>query len=156
MVLLLAVGVLTFVTGAALLVLQGVLRERAMEAEALLGARAALAADGALAWFLTGGWTSPAAPDDGAGVPDALLAVPASVLDGGPRFRQDGEIRVRCLGEGEVPGRVVWKLTIQARHHLTAGPRTLATFRQTREAYVTTPAGVAGAAPVLGGWRTIH
>jgi len=156
MVLLLAVGVLIFTTGVALLVLQNVMRERAMEAEALLGARAALAADGALAWFLAGGWTSPAGREDGAGVPDTLLAVPARVLEDGPRFRQDGEIRVLYLGGGEVPGRDVWKLTLEARHHVTAGSRTLATYRQLREVYVTTPAGVAGAAPALGGWRTVH
>ena len=110
----------------------------------------------ALAWFLAGGWTSPVVPE--AGVPDfdTLLAVPAEVLEAGPGFRQDGEIGVRYLGEGEVRGRVVWRLTLQARHHVMTGSRTLATYRQTREVYVTTPAGVAGAAPALGGWRTVH
>lgn len=125
---------------------RSVLREWALEGDALQGDRAALAADDALAWFLAT-WTAPAAGGD------VLLAVPDEVYPEGPR--RSGTVQVRYLGGRPVgpgePAQVdAWKVTVTGRLHLGG------TWHQVREAYVLTPRGAPGAPPVLAAWRIVR
>jgi len=136
----LAWSVCTLAAMCVFLMHRAVLRGWTLEGEALLGARAALAADSALAWFLEEGWKAqPEGPGQGNG-PDGrtvaggeeILAVPPWVYPGEPA--QDGEVHVRFLGpSSRWPGTQLCRLTVVGR---VRGPRP---FVQTREVYITVP-----------------
>ncbi|NTV73783.1 MAG: hypothetical protein HGA66_06210 [Holophaga sp.] len=134
--LLMAMAVLALCAAAAWMVHRAVLRDVAMEGEALRGAWAALAADSAEAWFLKEGWKAlPPAPaqeegwDPRAGL---VLPVPPGIFPREPA--QDAEVRARFLGpSSRWPGSGLWRLTVVGR---VRGPRP---FVQTREVYVTIP-----------------
>ncbi|WP_306600158.1 hypothetical protein [Geothrix sp. 21YS21S-2] len=134
--LLMAVAVLALSAAAAWMMQRTVLRELAVEGEALRGAWAALAADSAEAWFLQEGWKAlPPRPAPGQGW-DAraglALPVPPGVFPREPA--QDGEVLVRFLGpSSRWPGTCLWRLTVVGR---VRGPRL---FVKTREVYVTVP-----------------
>ena len=150
---LLAFAILALATVALFSVHRSVLREWAMEGDALQGARAGLAADAALAWFLAD-WTSPA--PGGTPPPETVLRVPASALPDLAPLGVEGEVRVRFLGAlpgAQDPAWDVWRLLIQGRLVVRSGGRARAAFTQRRQAYVITPQGSAGAAPVLRAWR---
>lgn len=148
--LLLAVAVVTVAAGSALLVHRAVMRELAVEGEALLGARAALAADSSLAWFLEAGWRSVPAPGEG----DQVIPVPPGVFREEPPLVHDGEVRVRFLGpSARWPGSELWKLTVRGR--VMAGGRARA-FVQIREAYVTVPREEERGQPIKRAWRIVR
>lgn len=149
-------ALLVLATVPAVLAHRAVLREWALEGEALLGNQASLAADSSLAWCLGAGWT-PEPPDGAGDRAEALLTVPGSVLPGDRTVRTDGEIRVRFLGPwpGD-PGLEAWKLTVRGRVRVLAGGRPVRTFLQVREAWVTTPKATPGAGPVLRAWRIVR
>jgi len=145
--LLMAMAVLALCAAAAWMVHRAVLRDLAMEGEALRGAWAALAADSAEAWFMEEGWKAlPAQEEEGR---DAGLAlpVPPGVFPREPA--QDGEVRARFLGpSSRWPGSGLWCLTVVGR---ALGPRP---FVQTREVYVTIP-DVRGP-PTKRAWRIVR
>jgi len=156
--LLLAFSVLALATVAVFALHRNLLREWAMEGDALQGARAGLAADAALAWFLAE-WTTPAPGLPGGLQPDLVLAVPAGVLPEAPPWRVEGDVRVRFLGElpgAPDPGLDAWRLTLQGRVQVRSGGRIQGTYTQTRQAYVVTPRGGAGARPALRAWRVVR
>ncbi|BDU73365.1 hypothetical protein [Mesoterricola silvestris] len=147
--LLLVLGILTLCAAVAWMAHRAVLREQAVEGEALQGARAALAADSALAWFLEEGWRDvPALLDSGDGRGrEEVLGVPARVLPREPA--QSGEVRVRDLGpSSRWPGSRVWRLTVVGR---VTGPRP---FVQTREVYVSVAEG--RGPPIKRAWRIVR
>lgn len=134
--LLMAMAVLALCAAAAWMVHRAVLRDVAMEGEALRGAWAALAADSAEAWFLEEGWKDlpppPAQAAEEGWDPGPALPVPPWVFPREPA--QDGEVRARFLGpSSRWPGSGLWRLTVVGR---ALGPRP---FVQTREVYVTVP-----------------
>ena len=134
--LLMAMAVLALCAAAAWMVHRAVLRDLAMEGEALRGAWAALAADSAEVWFLEEGWKAlPLAPaQEEGGDAGAGLALPVLPWVFPREPAQDGEVRARFLGpSSRWPGTRLWRLTVVGR---VRGPRA---FVQTREVYVTIP-----------------
>ena len=159
--LLLAFAVLTLSTVAVYALHRNLLREWAMEGQALQGARAGLAADTALAWFLAE-WTTPEPEARGQGWAETRLAVPPGVLAGAAPapLVVDGEVRVRFLGplptsldpEGTLEA---WRVTVRGRLQVPGAGRG-GNYQQTRQAYVVTARGQAGARPVLRAWRVVR
>ncbi len=126
-----ALAVLALCAGAAWMVHRAVIRDLVTEGEALRGAWAALAADGAEAWFMREGWKALPATAGGEEAGFAL-AVPPWVFPREPA--QEGEVRARYLGPARRwPGSGLWRLKVVGR---ALGPRP---FVQTREVYVTIP-----------------
>ena len=129
-----------------------VLRGWTLEGDALLGDRAALAADSALAWALAGAGPALAGGDEAPGGPsETVLAVPAWVLGPEPGLGLAGEVRIRRLGPGPAPG-LWWRLTVEGRVAVPA-TRPVRTFRQIREAYGCTPPG---GTPAVRAWRIVR
>jgi len=126
-------------------------RELAMLADAQRGARAADAAESGLAWFLARAAVT--------GVP-CPLAAPAGMLDEDPAsgFRQDFELRVRCLGgvpqtgtgAGAGPAERLWQVT--AIGHCGARGQTEGDFIQVRELVVAVAGGPGRRLRILS-WR---
>jgi len=142
---LLVLAALAWTGAAAFAARRMVVRGWAMEGEALLGDRAALAADSSLTWALGEG----AGREGPAGT---VLTVPAPVLPPEPGLRQAGEVRFHRLGPGPGPG-VWWRLTVEGRVQVLAGSRPVRTFRQTREVYACqSPDGVM----TVWAWRIVR
>ena len=103
---------LTLMAGLGLATCRNLDRELAMLSDAAQGARAAAAAESALAWFL----------DRAASVdPATIPAPPEGLLDEGPEagYRQGFELRVHGLGAlgrpGEEPAERLWRVTAIGR-----------------------------------------
>ena len=149
--LLLAMAALALAAVPVLMMQLAVVREFALEGEALLGARAALAADSALAWFLRDGWRG-CQGRLGAELPDLGMAVPAGLFAGSPELTQEADLRVRFLGPSALATDVdAWQVTVRARVRVPAGPA----YQQTREAWLCVPRTEAGG-PVLRAWRIVR
>lgn len=146
--LLLVLGVLVVTTSGALALHHTLLRDVALEGEALRGARADLAADAVLAWFLLeGGALLTEERTDGS------LEAPGGIFVPGPGAREEGTVVFRRLGPLPEGGGWMWKVTLQVRHRVLAGNRTVAVSAQEREAYVSR---AAPAPPVLRAWRAVR
>jgi hypothetical protein len=141
--LLLVAGALALATAPALALQRTVARELAMEGEALRGARADLAADSVLDWFLSEGWTAlDACPQEGgADAPDGIFRP-------GPGTREGGSVHWRRLGSLPEQAGSLYRVRVRAFHRVPAG-----TFVQEREAYfVQSP----GCPPVFRAWRILR
>jgi hypothetical protein len=149
---LLAFGILTMATAMAFLMGEAAARAWRMEGEALQGARASLAADSALAWFLRDGRVFPAPPGS------RLFRAPPEVFPQERGLVRDAELLVSHLGPlpGSDPPLEVWKVTVTARLRVLAGDRAVATYRQVREAYVAAPRNEAGARAELRAVRIVR
>jgi len=92
----------------------------------------------------------------------AVLTVPAFALAGSAPapIRVAGDVRVAFLGElpralDPTASWEVWRVTVGGRVQVPgAGPG--GTYQQTRQAYVVTPRGQGGAAPILRAWRVVR
>jgi hypothetical protein len=136
--LLMALAILAIMTAAAFAVHRSVLREWALEGEALQGERAALAADSALGWVLDRWADRPV---------ETEFAVPGEVFPP----QASGRAWLLCLGEGPPGTRRLWKVTVEGR---IQPPGRSVPYRQVREAYVAEGEGTAN--PEVWAWRIVR
>ncbi len=155
--LLLLMSLMALLAAAGLQVHRSVVRELAMEGDALQGDRAALAADSTLAWFLEDGWREVHLADE---TPAVLVRAPGEVF-GEEAESTEGEVKVLRLGILEPePGiadgsaREVWKLTIRGRRRPPGGAGE-GGHAQVREAYLVRPAAAGDTPLALWAWRTV-
>lgn len=146
--LLLGAAVLALAAATGLAAHRVLARELAVEGEVLRGTRASLAADSVLAWFLARGY----GVLDG-DPPEGAVQAPADLFEPGDGAREEGSVAFLRLGP--LPGGrgALWKLTVRARHEVTAGGRPGPAYEQAREAYA---ARDGAGPPELRAWRILR
>ena len=131
-----ALALLSLLAGVGLAASRNLLRESAIQGDALLGTRAALAAESGLAWFLA--WAAGAGPaDPGAPppLPPDLLAQPAE-----DRLRTACSLQIRPEPSRDSPGTAAaYRVTAEGRCEVLAGDGPVRSFRQVRELVVAVP-----------------